>query len=70
MPKTPDPRLVLLQDVVIPAGTVLSRAADQRGGMGAVEAVVAIGKDSSAWLVMPADADKDAGGIVGRHADG
>jgi hypothetical protein len=43
---------VLLQDIVIPAGTVLSRAADQRGGPGSVEAVIGLGKDSHAWFNM------------------
>lgn len=51
---------VLLQDVVIPAGTVLSQAADQRGGKASVEAVVGMGKDSCAWFNMPVAAIEDA----------
>jgi hypothetical protein len=43
---------VLMQDVVIPAGTVLSRAVDQRGGVNSVEAPVAMGSDSHAWFNM------------------
>jgi hypothetical protein len=56
------PRFVLLQDLVIPAGTVLSGAADQRGGPEAVEAVVGVGRDSHAWLVMSLGAVDDAPG--------
>jgi hypothetical protein len=51
---------VLLQDLVIPAGTKLSRASNERGGQGSVEAVVAMGKDSFAWLNMSVGAVKDA----------
>ena len=54
-----DRRFVLLRDVVIPAGTVLERAANERGGTLAVECVVALGSDSHGYFVI-ADADGDA----------
>jgi hypothetical protein len=53
-------RFVLRQDVVIPTGTVLSRAANERGGEMAVEAVVGMGKDSAGWFVMAIGAIEDA----------
>jgi hypothetical protein len=40
------------KDIIIPAGTELVRAADQRGGRGYVEAVVGHGRDfTSTWVV-------------------
>lgn len=51
---------VLLKDVVIPAGTVLSCAPSQRGGAEAVEAVVAMGKDAIAWFHMRLGDIRDA----------
>jgi len=62
-----DRRFVLLRDVVIPAGTVLERAANERGGTSAVECVVALGPDSHGYFVIAAadgDAAKDAEGWV------
>ena len=53
-------KFVLLQNVVIPAGTVLDGAPTNRGGNAAVEAVVAMGKDSTAYLHMSVAAVKDA----------
>lgn len=43
---------VLLKDVVIPAGTVLDRCPLQRGGEKSVEAIIAMGKDASAYFNM------------------
>jgi len=43
---------VLLKDVVIPAGTVLSRAANERGGEYAIECFAEMGKDSTATFVL------------------
>jgi hypothetical protein len=51
---------ILLRDLVVPAGTKLSGASNERGGQGSVEAIVAMGKDSFAWLNMPVSAVKDA----------
>ena len=62
-----DRRFVLLRDVVIPAGTVLERAANERGGTSAVECVVALGPDSHGYFVIAAadgDAARDAEGWV------
>lgn len=56
----------LLRDIVIPAGEVLSRAADQRGGWDCVEVPVAIGRDATAWLVLPVAAIVDAEGWLMR----
>ena len=39
---------VLLKNIIIPAGTVLSRACEERGGASNVEAVIGMGKDSTA----------------------
>lgn len=64
MAKKTEPRLVLLRDIVIPAGTVLDRAADERGGWASVECVVGLGKDACGYLVVPADIDRDAEGWV------
>lgn len=43
-------KYVLLQDIVIPKGTVFDRAPNQRGGIHSVEAIIALGKDSVAYL--------------------
>jgi len=42
----------LKQDVVIPAGTTLTRASNGHGGDLASEAVIPLGKDASAYFVM------------------
>lgn len=51
---------VLLKDVVIPAGTVLETAPLNRGGGSAVEAIVAMGDDSTAYFNMTITAINDA----------
>lgn len=53
-------RFVLLNDVVIPAGTVLDRAPNERGGDARVEAVIGIGKDATAYFNMGVLAIEDA----------
>lgn len=55
-----DKGYVLLRDVVVPAGTVLRRAANQRGGTSCVEAPVEMGPDASAWLVFAVSMVPDA----------
>jgi hypothetical protein len=55
-----DKRFVLLKDVVIPAGTILSRASNERGGAERVEATVEMGRDATAWLNMAVAAIPDA----------
>lgn len=42
----------LLKDVVIKKGTILDTAPKQRGGRYSVEAIVAMGKDSTAYFNM------------------
>ena len=44
---------ILTQDIVIPAGTILSQAAKEHGGRAAIEVAVGLGKDSHAWLIVP-----------------
>ena len=51
---------VLLQDVIIPAGTVLSTAPLNRGGLSSVEAIIGMGKDSTAYFNMSISAIEDA----------
>jgi hypothetical protein len=64
-----DRQFVLLQDVVIPAGTVLKRAPNERGGDDAVECVVEMGKDSTAYLNMQVAAIADApADLIAEHA--
>lgn len=61
---------VLTRDLVVPAGTVLSRTPDRRAfAGGSVEACVAVGRDSHAWLVMGVGCVEDAppGLIVPRQ---
>lgn len=58
----------LLKEVVIPAGEVLSRAAAQRGGRDCVEVPVAIGRDATAWLVLPVSAIVDAEGWLEKRS--
>jgi len=48
-----DHQFKLKRDLVIPAGTVFTRAGNERGGDDRVEAVVAFGADAVAWLNLP-----------------
>lgn len=57
----------LLQDLVIPAGTVFSQAARERGGKDAVEAVIGLGKDATAWLVVHTGLIPDAPDWLARQ---
>lgn len=50
------------RDIVIPAGTVLSRAADQRGGARYTECFVAHGKHFASSLVVQVHSDALASG--------
>lgn len=50
------------RDIVIPAGTVFSRAADQRGGAGYVECFVAHGSNFTSSLVVQVHSDAVASG--------
>ena len=56
-------KYVLLKDVIIPAGTILDVAPLNRGGYRNREAIVAMGKDSTAYfnisLLAIEDAPKD-----------
>jgi hypothetical protein len=52
----------LLRDIVIPAGTVLDRAANERGGTRYVECVVPHGKDFTSVLVVQVHPDAIASG--------
>lgn len=60
MKKQLEQQYVLLKDVVIPAGTVLETAPLNRGGYGAVEAIVAMGDDATAHFNMTVSAINDA----------
>lgn len=53
-------------DIVIPAGTILRQAADQRGGVGYVEAVVGHGADFTSHLVVQVHADAETSGFFKR----
>lgn len=55
-------KYVLTKDIIIPAGTVLARAANERGGSGYVEAVVGHGRDFASRLVVQVHADAIASG--------
>jgi hypothetical protein len=57
------------KEIVIPAGTLLTKACNEHGGKGYVETPVAIGKDFTAWLVMQNHADLIASGYVGESDD-
>lgn len=50
------------RDIVIPAGTVLRRASDQRGGKGYCEAVVGHGRDFTSTLLVQVHPDALASG--------
>lgn len=54
------------RDIVIPAGTILRQAAEQRGGAGYVECVVGHGRDFSSYLVVQVHADAEASGVFRR----
>lgn len=51
------------RDIVIPAGTILRQAADQRGGRGYVEAIVGHGADFTGYHVVQLHPDAEASGI-------
>lgn len=62
-PKKHNPECYQLQrDIVIPAGTILRQAADQRGGSGYVECIVGHGRDFSSNLVVEVHPDAEASG--------
>jgi hypothetical protein len=48
------------RSIVIPAGTEFRRACNNHGGHGAIEAIIGMGKDSTAFLVMSLGAVKDS----------
>jgi len=50
------------QDIVIPAGTILRQAANERGGKGYVECVIGFGADFTGDLVVQVHADAEASG--------
>lgn len=52
----------LQRDIVIPAGTILRQAADQRGGVGYVECPIGHGRDFSSNFVVQVHADAEASG--------
>lgn len=56
----------LLQDITIPAGTILREAATDRGGKEYVEAPVGFGKDFTGDLVVQVHADALASGYFKR----
>ena len=58
--KKTETKFVLLKDVIIPAGTVLDSAPTNRGGELAVEAIIGMGKDSTAYFHMSVLAIEDA----------
>lgn len=51
-----------LHDIVIPAGTILRQAANERGGRGSVECPVGHGKDFTSFLVVQVHPDAEASG--------
>lgn len=53
-------KFVLLKKIVIPAGTVLDTAPLNRGGKHAVETIIGMGKDSTAYFHMSLGAIEDA----------
>lgn len=62
-PKKHDPVCYQLRhDIVIPAGTILRRAANERGGAGYVECQVGHGKDFTSNLVVQVHIDAEASG--------
>lgn len=62
-PKKRDPVCYQLQrDIVIPAGTILRRAANERGGSGFVETPIGHGKDFTSNFVVQVHADAEASG--------
>lgn len=62
-PKKRNPVSYQLQrDIVIPKGTILRHAADQRGGVGYVECLIGHGKDFTSALVVQVHPDAEASG--------
>lgn len=62
-PKKRNPECYQLQrDIMIPAGTILRQAADQRGGRGYVECVVGHGRDFASNFVVQLHPDAEASG--------
>lgn len=53
-------KIVLLKDVIIPAGTLFDTAANERGGKENLEACIGFGKDYAGWLVVDEYSTKDA----------
>jgi hypothetical protein len=43
---------VTQEDIVIPKGTILKNAANERGGSSYVEGVIGLGPDFSGWFVV------------------
>lgn len=62
-------RLRTTEDIIIPAGTILGTACNERGGNNYLEAPVAIGVDFTAWLVMQRHDDLFASGKVEEIKD-
>lgn len=54
------------RDIVIPAGTMLRQAAEQRGGVGYVECAVGHGPDFISSLVVQLHPDAEASGVFKR----
>lgn len=52
-------KFVLLKAVTIPAGTILDRAPNNRGGFNSVEAIIGMGDDSTAYFNMSLGAIED-----------
>jgi hypothetical protein len=53
----------VLQDIVIPAGTIMRRAANERGGSGYVECMVGHGINCASNLVVQIHADAESSGF-------
>jgi hypothetical protein len=51
--KHPERVFRLKQDVLVPAGTVFTRAPLERGGYDRIEGIVALGNDATAYLNLP-----------------
>lgn len=51
------------RDIVIPAGTILREAANERGGKAFVEAAIGFGPDFTGDLVVQVHADAEASGF-------
>lgn len=56
----------LQRDITIPKGTILSRAANQRGGNNYVECIVGHGRDFSSVFLVQVHPDAEASGDFKR----